>query len=85
MVFSFLKYLRPIWYFNLKPKIDNGYFPTISQLEKAQYEFVLDNDFISNDAKERFVGWQAFNEGFINKEFSYNSDTVIIIIHFTYL
>lgn len=66
MVFSFLKYLRPVWYFNLKPKIDNGYFPTLQQLENIGYKVVLDNDFKSNESKERFAAWVAFQEGCIN-------------------
>ena len=69
MIFNYLKYIKPIWYFNLKPSKDFCYFPTISQLEKAAFLFVIDANYKSKIAQERDVAWTAFQQGFIKTDF----------------
>ena len=66
MIFNFYKYLKPIWYFNLKSSKDFSYFPSINLLEKAAFPFVIDDNYISKIAQERDVAWTAFQQGFIN-------------------
>lgn len=70
MIFSFLKYVKPIWYFNLKPQIDFGYFPTIQQLEEQGVAYQTDTRYVSQSAKEHDIAWTAFQKGFINKSFN---------------
>ena len=69
MIFNYLKYIKPIWYFNLKPSKDFCYFPTIHQLEKANFPFIIDANYKSSIAQERDVAWTAFQQGFIKSDF----------------
>lgn len=69
MIFSFLKYQRPIWYYNLIPSQDFGYFPTEEQLENTNYLFKKDNRYISDESIKRDLAWTAFQSGFINRKF----------------
>lgn len=66
MVFNFLQYLKPIWYFNLKAQQDFGYFPTEKQLKEAGFVLPKDSQYQSEIAKDRDLGWTAFQQGFIN-------------------
>ena len=68
MIFYFLKYINPTWYFNLKPAKDFAYFPTIQQLEKASHPYTIDYNYISGVAQQRDVSWTAFQHGFISKD-----------------
>lgn len=67
MIFNFLHYLKPIWYFNLKASVDFGYFPTEKQLTEAGEDIAKDQQYTSEEAKNRDVGWTAFQRGFISK------------------
>ncbi|MEZ4838928.1 glycosyltransferase family A protein [Flavobacterium sp.] len=69
MIFKFLKYTRPIWYFNLKPSQDFGYFPTEEQLTENGFTFSKDLNYLSKDAQNRDLAWVAHNSGFINQRF----------------
>lgn len=68
MIFSFYKYLKPTWYFNLKSSRDYCYFPTIHQLEKVSFPYVVDVNYKSNIARERDIAWTAFQQGFISSD-----------------
>lgn len=68
MIFEFLKYLRPTWYFNLRSARDYAYFPTASQLEKAGFQNTADANYKSNEAAKRDLAWRAFQQGFIANE-----------------
>lgn len=59
------KYIRPSWYFNLKPAIDHCYFPTYKTLRDNGYKFELDERYDSKEAKELDCGYQAFQRGVI--------------------
>ena len=65
MIFNFLKYTRPIWYYNLKPKKDYGYFPTEKQLHEAGIYLEKDTNYKSPTAQIHDLGWTAFQSGFI--------------------
>lgn len=65
MIFNFLKYTRPIWYYNLKPKNDYGYFPTAEQLEAAGIYLEKDINYKSPIAQLHDLSWTAFQSGFI--------------------
>jgi glycosyltransferase involved in cell wall biosynthesis len=67
MIFDFLKYIWPIWYFNLRPKIDLGYFPTMIQLKESGVCFEIDTNYKNENARNRDLVWTAFQQGFINK------------------
>ena len=68
MIFNFLTYIKPTWYFNLKPKQDFGYFPTQAQLKIAGYVLQKDENYLSEDAQQRDLAWRAFQMGFISKK-----------------
>lgn len=69
MIFKFLKYTRPIWYFNLRPSQDFGYFPSQEQLIENGFTFSKDLKYQSEEAQNRDLAWIAHNSGFINKSF----------------
>jgi len=68
MIFNYLKYLKPTWYFNLKPGVDHCYFPGKEVLESAGVRMEMDKGFISVEAQRRDLAWRAFRQGFIAKE-----------------
>lgn len=68
MIFNFLQYLKPIWYFNVKPSTDFGYFPTEKQLEEKGYVVSKDSQYQSAEAKSRDLAWTAFQQGFISQK-----------------
>ncbi len=68
MIFNFLQYLKPIWYFNLKPYKDFSYFPSETQLKSLGFFVEKDNDYRDTKAQEHDLAWAAFQSGFISKE-----------------
>jgi len=68
MIFNHYKYLKPIWYFNLKPKVDFCYFPTEEQLKIAGFFLEKDTGYISKKAQLHDLSWTAFQSGFIAKD-----------------
>ena len=65
MIFNFLKYIKPTWYFNLKPTIDYSYFPKMETINKKGFQLEIDDEFTSEEAKNRDLAWRAFQCGFI--------------------
>lgn len=68
MIFSFLKYIKPIWYFNLKSTKFFSYFPSEETLHKHGILLEKDTNYKSQDAQERDLAWNAFQLGFISDE-----------------
>ncbi len=68
MIFSFLKYKSPIWYYNLRPKNDYAYFPTPEQLADSGFTGKLDTNYTSQEAQKRDLAFRAFQSGFIAKD-----------------
>ncbi len=68
MIFRFLKYIRPIWYYHLKPFRDYAYFPTEAILARHGIPLTKDLKYKSAEAQNRDLAWQAFQLGFIAKE-----------------
>ncbi len=66
MIFNYLKYISPVWYFNLKPKVDFSYFPTYEQLNIAGIKLEYDDKYISDEAKNRDLAYRAFQLGYIS-------------------
>jgi hypothetical protein len=66
MIFNFLKYIHPIWYYNLRPKNDYAYFPTAEILAGQGFSISIDSDYKSIEAQNRDLAWRAFQQGFIN-------------------
>lgn len=66
MIFNFLEYLKPTWYFNIKPAIDFGYFPIEKQLTDSGSSLQKDERYQSEMAKERDLAWTAFQQGGIS-------------------
>lgn len=68
MIFNHLKYLKPIWYFNLKPPKDYCYFPTEEQLKKEGFSLEKDSGYTSEMAQAHDLSWTAFQSGCIISE-----------------
>ncbi len=68
MIFNFLKYIHPIWYYNLKPSKDYAYFPTPDLLNKQGFNIEKDLKYKSTQAQNRDMAWRAFQQGFISSE-----------------
>lgn len=66
MIFSFIKYIHPIWYYNLSPKNDYAYFPTSDILDNHGFSIIKDLKFKSTQAQDRDLAWRAFQQGFIS-------------------
>lgn len=68
MIFNFLKYIKPIWYFNLKPNIDYDYFPEIESINNSKFQLSIDDNYVSQEAKKRDFAWRAFQLGYIQAQ-----------------
>ncbi|NHN26176.1 glycosyltransferase family 2 protein [Flavobacterium jejuense] len=66
MIFNYLKYLKPIWYFNLKSQKDFCYFPTEDQLKQTGLYLEKDKAYKSEIAQVHDLSWEAFQSGFIS-------------------
>lgn len=65
MIFNYLKYIRPIWYFHLRPQQDWSYFPSEKTLKQAGWSLEKDPLYKSSEAQQRDLAWRAFQQGFI--------------------
>jgi len=65
MIFNYLKYLKPIWCFNLKPQNDHCYFPTEEQLKKKGIYLEKDSGYTSSTAQIHDLSWNVFQSGLI--------------------
>jgi glycosyltransferase involved in cell wall biosynthesis len=74
MIFDFIKYIKPIWYFNLKPETDYTYFPTEEILKENRISLEKDPQYKSLEAQNRDLAWRAFQLGFISDQASKGID-----------
>src|SRR5690554_7322750 len=68
MIFNFLKYIKPTWYYNLKPFQDYAYFPTEEILKERGITLERDTHYTSLEAQNRDLAWRAFQLGFISDQ-----------------
>lgn len=68
MIFNYIKYLKPIWYYNLKPLNDYSYFPSEDQLQKEGFSMKRDLKYKSVTAQRHDLSWAAFQSGFITMD-----------------
>ncbi len=68
VIFQFLKYIAPTRYYNLRPKIDHGYFPSPEQLQQEGCTVTLDAGYISEHGQKLDVAWNAFHAGYISHQ-----------------
>lgn len=66
MIFNYLKYLKPIWYFNLASSKDFCYFPSDKQLKEKGFYLEKDATYKSKVAQNYDLAWNAFQSGFIS-------------------
>lgn len=73
MIFQFLTYIRPVWYFNISRKDRTTVFPDPKALPKEILK-QLDRDdaYISEIACERDLAWQANQKGYVGKNATLN-------------
>jgi glycosyltransferase involved in cell wall biosynthesis len=72
MIFKFLKYLQPTWYFNLPPVKAYEYFPKQERIMNTGVEMTEDSEYLSEEARGRDLAYRAFHGGYISKERSVN-------------
>lgn len=65
MIFNYLKYLKPTWYYNLRPHKDWCYFPRKNQITALSILDQEDFDYTSPLSRERDLAWCAFQSGII--------------------
>ena len=73
MIFNYLKYLKPIWYYNLKPSKDYLYFCSSDKLSKSSFNIEPDNLFKELlFEKQGFSGYpnEAAEIQLVNKDFN---------------
>lgn len=66
MLFRFLKYVSPVWYFNLESKGENIYFPDKEHLSSQGIDLEIDQKFETSTAQQRDLGYRAFQYGYID-------------------
>lgn len=66
MIFNHFNYISPVWYFNLRPEKDWGYFPSPAQLKVAGLPLQVDERYKSIDARDRDLAYRAFQIGYID-------------------
>jgi hypothetical protein len=66
MLFKFLKYTSPTWYFNLTPSSNLPYFPDFDKLDATLKDLLeLDHGYSSRDVAKLDAAYQAWNKGFV--------------------
>jgi len=65
MIFNFIRYLNPTWYYNLKPQEDHNYFLNKDVLNIENADFLPDRNYKSKIASQRDLAWRMFQEGWI--------------------
>ena len=66
MLFQFLKYINPSWYFNLSPKGNNPYFPDYDFLNEDEKQIIqLDENYSTPEVTKLDAAYQAWNRGII--------------------
>lgn len=69
MIFEFLKFVKPIWYFNLKANGEIPYFLDYNKLDEEHKRFLnLDEAYVSGEASLRDAAWQGIQKGLILKD-----------------
>ena len=68
MIFKFLTYIRPVWYFNKTTKEGKTVFPNPTLVpDEFRQKIVWDANYKSEEAKLRDASWQLFQKGYIGK------------------
>lgn len=69
MLFSFLQYVSPIWYFNLAPNLNKSVFDiNFDQLTAEEQQlFAVDHDYETTAGRQHDLVYQAIQKGFIEK------------------
>ncbi len=72
-MFRFLKITQPVWYFNLKPGRDHGYFPLRNEVNN-QFPDLSADPLFSKDAATAELSYRAHRLGFISKDATPGTD-----------
>lgn len=77
MLFPFLQYVNPTWYFNLPSAGRIAYFPDYDLLsEKEQSFFKLDTEYSNRAVTKLDIAYQAWNKGIIEFDYEKKLDYV---------
>lgn len=69
-IFSFLKYVQPVWYFNLKPVVEPiAYWVDYNKLADEDRNLIeLDDGYLAKQSSLRDAAYQAFHKGIMCKD-----------------
>ncbi len=71
-IFSFIKYIKPIWYFNLKSYADIPYWVDYNLLSEADKQLInFDTEYLSSESSLRDAAYQAWQKGIFTFDSSY--------------
>ncbi|WP_068472677.1 glycosyltransferase family 2 protein [Saccharicrinis aurantiacus] len=66
-LFSFIKYVQPTWYFNLKSQADYSYWVDYNCLSEEQKTIInYDDSYVLEDSSYRDAAYQAWHKGIIS-------------------
>ena len=66
MIFNFLTYIKPVWYFNRNQQNGKTIFSNPKAIPKEIENYIIwDNNYKSNEASLRDASWQVFQKGYI--------------------
>ena len=75
MIFSFLKYVNPISYFNKRRKNNTSIFPIWEEIPNEVREFItLDTSYSSKESSYLDASWQLVQKGYIGNVETYKFD-----------
>lgn len=75
MLFDFIKYINPIWYWNLTPQTGDNFFANYSKLNKNEKSIISYSDEYEMDISSKLdAAYQAWHKGIITN----NSNKLII-------
>lgn len=79
MLFPFLQYINPTWYFNLPSKGVFAYFPDYELLGEASKSLLaLDEDYSSREVGKLDAAYQAWHKGIIESDGAKKLNTSVI-------
>jgi glycosyltransferase involved in cell wall biosynthesis len=87
MIFDFLKYIRPVWYFNRPNLNGKTVFPDPRELSKNILGYLSEDlEYLSDEARLRDLSWQAFQKGYIGdrKTLSF-SETIPLVDEYRFV
>jgi len=87
MLFRFLKYIQPTYYFSIPKRDGSSVFPIVSELPiEITEQLSVYKKYTSNRAKEYDLSWQALQKGYIGNTKTYHHfETVPVVDEYRFV